>query len=220
MSERSEGASALEALERFVVENDDLLELEERIGRFNIFDALRLARTEIRHSNFLAWLLDPLESPGQGALFLKAIVSDMLRLSPGELWPLSPIELDGVELRGVEIRREWRHLDILITCQEPAFVVAIENKIGSGEGEGQLGRYEAVVGEVLSGIPALFVFLTLEGEEPSGQRWVPYKYADIHRVLERVMRSHGEAIGHDVKAVVEHYLRLIGSRFMDDPKVD
>jgi hypothetical protein len=59
--------SELEALERFVVENDDLLELEATIGRFNIFDALRIDRAEIRHSNFLAWLLTPSESHGQGA---------------------------------------------------------------------------------------------------------------------------------------------------------
>jgi hypothetical protein len=64
-------ASDLEVLERFVVDNDDLSELEIRIGRFNIFDALSIARTEIRHSNFLAWLLDPSESHGQGPLFLR-----------------------------------------------------------------------------------------------------------------------------------------------------
>ena len=31
---------ALDVLERFVIDNDDLLELEECIGRFNVFDAL------------------------------------------------------------------------------------------------------------------------------------------------------------------------------------
>jgi hypothetical protein len=54
------------ALETFVVDNDDLLALESIIGRFNIFDALNIARAEIRHSNFLAFILDPAESHGQG----------------------------------------------------------------------------------------------------------------------------------------------------------
>ena len=106
-------------MEHFVVDNDDLLELEQRIGRFNIFDALGIARVEIRHSNFLAWLLDPAESHGQGLLFLRAVLMDLLRDAPVERRVLSPVELDGAELRGVEIRREWRHIDILITCQEP-----------------------------------------------------------------------------------------------------
>jgi len=82
MTGSSDETAARAALERFVVENEDLLALEERIGRFNIFDALGVVRAEIRHSNFLAWLLDPLESHGQGALFLKALLMDLLRHTP------------------------------------------------------------------------------------------------------------------------------------------
>ena len=82
----------LAALEHFVVQNDDLLELEQRIGRFNIFDALGIARVEIRHSNFLAWLLDPAESHGQRSLFLKAVLMDLLRDAPVEHRILSPVE--------------------------------------------------------------------------------------------------------------------------------
>lgn len=211
---------ALKALERFVVENDELLALEERIGRFNIFDALGIARRELQHSNFLAWLLDPAESHGQGALFLKAILMDLLAQTPPEHRPLSPVELDGAELRGVEIRREWRNIDILITCEEPKFVIAIENKIGSGEHGMQLSRYETVLNEAFGNVPKQFVYLTIEGDEPSEEKWVPYTYGDIHRILTRVRRTNATAIGEDVLAFLDHYLRLIGSQFMDDPKID
>src|SRR5204862_508773 len=83
-------------LERFVAENDDLLAVEEQIGRFNIFDALGIARIEIRHSNCLAWLLSPGESHGQGDLFLKSLLMDVLRKSrqEGITPPISPVELD------------------------------------------------------------------------------------------------------------------------------
>src|SRR6266702_430400 len=128
-----ENSDSLEALERFVVENDDLLQLESHIGRFNIFDALSITRVEIRHSNFLAFLLDPAESHGQGQLFLKAILMDLLKKAPPEGRPLSPIDLDGADLRGVEVRREWKNIDLLIICQEPRFIFVIENKIRSKE---------------------------------------------------------------------------------------
>src|SRR6516162_4467100 len=107
------------ALERFVVENDDLLALESMIGRFNIFDALNISRVEIRHSNFLAFILDPAESHGQGQVFLKAVLMDLLKAAPLALRPFSPIELDGADLRGIVVRREWEHIELFISCQHP-----------------------------------------------------------------------------------------------------
>lgn len=46
----------------------DRLDLELRTP--NIFQILNIARAEIRHSNFLAWLLDPNGTHGLGRLFL------------------------------------------------------------------------------------------------------------------------------------------------------
>ncbi len=213
--------SDLECLERFVAENDELLELEERIGRFNVFDALGIARAEIRHSNFLAWLLNPNESHGQGDLFLKAVLMDILRRARRNdiSVPISAVSLDGAEFRDVEIHREWKGIDLLIRCSDPALVVTIENKVDSGEHSGQLGRYEAVAEADFEGIPSLFVFLTPDGRHASDIDWTPYSYADIFRVLSRVRRQAGGSLGPDVAIFLDHYLNLIGSRFMEDPHV-
>jgi hypothetical protein len=214
---------ALTALEQFVIDNDDLLHLEERIGRFNIFDALRIVDREVKHSDFLAWLLDPNESHSQGGLFLRAILMDLFKTARenGFDCPVSPIELDGEELRGVEVRREWRHADILIRCERPFFVIAIENKIRSGEHSNQLDRYRKVVESEFGSIGCMYVFLTVEGDDPSEDAkpdWVPYSYADIHRVLLRVRKANESSIGSDVLAFLDHYLRLIRGRLMDDEK--
>src|SRR5437016_8926688 len=91
----AQAAEDLAALERFVVDNDDLLTLESLIGRFNIFDALAISQAEIRHSNFLAFILDPAESHGQGQLFLKAVLMDLLKAAPSDLRPFVPIDRDG-----------------------------------------------------------------------------------------------------------------------------
>jgi hypothetical protein len=210
----------LAALDRFIVGNDDLSGLELLIGRFNIFDALDISRVEIRHSNFFGWLLDPSESHGQGPLFLRAILMDMLHKAPQPIRPFSPVELDGAQFRGVEVRREWRHIDILIRCKEPAFVVAIENKVESDEHGDQLKRYEEEVARSFSGDPALLVYLTKDAAEASSDKWVSYGYADIHRVLDRCRRINVGSVGTEVLVFLDHYLRLIGSRFMDNPKID
>ncbi|MEM9559335.1 MAG: PD-(D/E)XK nuclease family protein [Planctomycetota bacterium] len=213
-------AEALAALESFVVDNDDLVALEERIGRFNIFDALGIVRAEIHHSAFLAWLLDPGESHRAGQVFLRAVLMDMLRNASHAGRPMSPVELDGLELGGVEVRREADNIDILIAADDPKLVVAIENKIDSGEHSGQLGRYRGVVARKYPRHRPLFVFLTREGDEPSDDAWTSYSYADLHATLSRVRKLHADALGDDVRAFLDHYLRMIGSRFMDDPKID
>lgn len=212
----------LQSLERFVVENEDMSDLEERIGRFNIFDALSIARVEIRHSNYLAWLLTPAESHGQGDLFLKSLLMDVLRKArqQGITPPISPVELDGADLKGVEIRREWRNIDMLIMCDEPRFVIAIENKVDSGEHSNQLQRYEDTVAAEHRDARRLFVYLTPEGDEPSDTDWVAYSYADLHRAFTRTQKANAGAIGGDVAVFLGHYLSLIGNRFMENEDID
>jgi hypothetical protein len=218
---KADASEALAGLERFVAENDELLELEERIGRFNIFDALRIVEREVKHSDFLAWLLDPNESHGQGGLFLRAILMDLFKTARenGFTCPVSPIELDGEELRGIEVRREWRHIDLLIRCDQPRFILGIENKIRSGEHGNQLKRYRESVETEFGNVSCMYVYLTVEGDEPSGDQWVPYSYADLHRVLVRARNANETSIGDDVLAFLDHYLRLIRGRLMDDPKI-
>jgi len=209
-----------EAMERFVIENDDLLRLEEAIGRFNIFDALGVARAEIRHSNFLAWLLDPGESHGHGDLFLKAVVMDMLRQTEPALRPLSPLALDGVEMSGVVVKREWpAKTDLCISCATPPFVLAVENKVDSGEHSNQLAKYSKAIAAQFPGIGALKIFLTRTGAVPSDDTWTVYTHADLHRVLSRVRRMAGGTLGGDVGVFLDHYLNLIGSQFMDNPEI-
>ena len=208
------------AFERFVVENDDLLTLEARIGRFNIFDALRISDVEIRHSNFLAFLLDPAESHGQGQLFLKAVLMALFKNAPPD-FPISPIRLDGIDLRGVEVKREWQHIDLLITCKEPRFAVVIENKVWSKEHSNQLSSYQDSMKKAFSDdLPVHYIYLTPEGNDPSEEVWRPYSYSKIHGVLKRVRDSHQNAIGDEVLVFLDHYLNLLGTRFMNDPTLD
>jgi hypothetical protein len=211
---------AREALERFIVDNDDLLSLESRIGKFNIFDALSITDIEIRHSNFLAFILDPAESHGQGQVFLKAILMDLLKHASPELRPLSPIDLDGIDLRGIEVKREWKNIDLLIVCKDPHFAVVIENKIGSREHSNQLARYKNTVTDHYGSLPTLYVYLTRDGDEPSEDCWVPYTYAEIHHVLSRVRQTYQNAIGDEIRVFLDHYLNLIGTRFMNDEELD
>ena len=63
-----EGEDALKALEDFVVGNPELEELEALLSQFNLFEAIGAVRMEVRHSDFLAFLLDPAQKHGLGLL--------------------------------------------------------------------------------------------------------------------------------------------------------
>lgn len=58
-----------EALRKFLADIECLDALSPWTERFNIFDILKISRTEIRHSNMLSWLLDPNENHGLGDKF-------------------------------------------------------------------------------------------------------------------------------------------------------
>lgn len=66
----------------------------------------------------------------------------------------------------------------------------------------------------------MFVYLTPDADEPSKDNWVPYSYGRLHRVLKRIRDAYGNAIGDDVLVFLDHYLGLIGTRFMNDSRID
>ncbi|HEU5368889.1 MAG TPA: PD-(D/E)XK nuclease family protein [Ktedonobacterales bacterium] len=65
---------ARKALEALVVDNPDLERLEALLERFNIFEAIGAVRQEVRHSDFLAFLLTPQQNHGLGDAFLKRLI--------------------------------------------------------------------------------------------------------------------------------------------------
>ena len=62
------------ALQKFLLDINCLDELLPWTGKFNIFDVLKISRTEIRHSNVLSWLLSASENHGLGDAFIKGIL--------------------------------------------------------------------------------------------------------------------------------------------------
>ncbi len=101
-------------------------------------------------------------------------------------------------------------------------MIAIENKINSQEHSDQLARYRQTVAEsseLSHYAKPQYVFLTRDGDEPTDSNWTIYTYADLHRSLSRCREINHSQMGDDVLAFLDHYLRLVGSRMMDDAKI-
>ncbi len=77
MSQRSQEHIAVDTLVSSIHVLD---QIEVQIGRprtFNIFEAMGATRQELRHSDFLAFLLDPHQTHGLGDALLRALLREL-----------------------------------------------------------------------------------------------------------------------------------------------
>ncbi len=194
-------------LEAFVIDNSDLNLLESKLSNFNVFEAVGMTRQEIRHSYFLAFLLNPSESHYFGDLFLKKFLISALRSL--ESPPLSAITIDVADLEDSEVRREYKNIDILIYSQNEKIVVAIENKVDSGEHDDQLNRYKDIVLTEFSGYQVFLIYLTKKGDQPSTPHWHPLSYEIISQCIDEICIQHAAKMNTDVHTLMTHYSNLI-----------
>ena len=164
------------ALQEFLLDIKCLEPLSEWTKRFNLFDILKLTRYEIRHSNMLAWLLDPNENHGIG---------DGVLRNDGDVF-----ENLLMNYNNFEIKREFNWIDILAVSREDKFVLCIENKIESGEHDDQLNRYRKTVMESFTGYRVMFIYLTPSGIAASDpENWYALSYNDLLAIIESACNS-------------------------------
>lgn len=184
-----------------------------RIQEPNIFRILGVSEYEIRHSNFLGWLLNPNESHGLHDLFLQRFLQDILIDDRAE--NISIIELGNLNVSEVEIRREWKNIDILIVTEK--FVVCIENKLWSGESEGQLIKYKTVIEASFPDKKMCFVFLNPTGFEASeSSSYIAYSYPRIAELLKAILKSRQEILNPSITLYLKDYLTILKQNVMSD----
>lgn len=206
---------------------DDLLtdklffELDARLSKFNIFSAVGAERAELRHSNFLATLLAPHGNHGLGETFL---TNFLIRVTKKVGSSFSPADVVLNDWFGIEVRREWRNIDILLLDRKSGFVCCIENKIDAGEHGRQLAKYAGIVSREFPSheFPhRLFLFLTPDGytqAEDDAHDFLPIGY-DI--VLEAAKAVHSDLDPQSgMGYVLGQYIDLIEGKIMQDTELE
>ena len=139
-----------------LLKDEDFDKLDLGLKNPNIFQILRITNNEIRHSNFLSWLLDPNQSHKLGDIFLKRFLREVF--SSEKFGEIDQSDVEGLDLTKVEIQREWKNIDILIKLND--VVVCIENKVLSKEHSNQLMRYREIIESQFPNHKKTYVFLT------------------------------------------------------------
>lgn len=207
-------------LDAFLVDNNELEELDARLAGFNLFRVLRIEKTEIRHSNVLAWLLTPNAAHGLGDLFLRRFLSRLLMANQQISTSLTPARVELMDLSDVEVLREWRNIDILAHSASGGWCLLIENKIASKESAGQLAKYKSIVEQEFASAELVPVFLTMDGEDPSddGQEagYVSLSHVEVLELAERMVGQNRSRIPGDAQTFLNHYLDVLRRLSMQD----
>lgn len=175
----------------------------------NIFESLKLKNKEIRHSNFLAWLLDPLENHGINEIFLKKVIREIF--NDEKINNKTIFDADSINYNQVEVRREWKHLDLLVILENEVFV--FENKIWHKDGFKQLTRYKRIAEEAFCGKEIFFVYLTPYGIDPieikARDTYINYSYHSIAKIIEQILCIYSENLNPRAKIYLEDYNSML-----------
>jgi hypothetical protein len=210
---------AIQALEALIIGNPELDELELLLAEFNIFDALGAVRQELRHSDFLAFLLDPSQNHGLGDAFVTRLLQAVLLAARGAHFPVAPLDLDVWSLDEITVQREWQHIDILLVHAEHRLAVVIENKVGSEEHSDQLARYHDIVRRSYPAATFFGIYLTPDGEPPTHPEYLPCSYKMVAETIQNLMESRKSTMGEDVRMILRHYHQMLHRHIMSDSQI-
>ncbi len=200
---------------------DPLLEqLELQLHRPNFFYILRFQDAEIRHSNFLAWILNPRGNHGLGDIVLRRVLKDLFSNDAYE-W-IDEFQADIISLSEIELRREWNNIDLMILHE--SFAMCIENKVRSTDHSNQLARYKNTVETAFPLINHAFVYLTPDGRSPTesddASAYQTYAHYDIAVIVKDVLNVYGESLSSRVRTYIDDYLTVIRREVMQDDTVN
>ena len=206
--------------------SDDFGKLTDISDKFNVFKVLKLENSEIRHSNFLGWLLNPCENHLMGDYFLKEFLKMIIKdhsTNSNVSASISDIVLNDfmdTEVTLEKLTDEGRRIDILLESRKNQFVCVIENKIWSDEGCNQLEDYYKYINaheKYKSYKHKLFVFLTPKKEYDCTQlykNYIRYDYEKICQAIDKLLKNKQNIIEDDVKYFIENYKEMVERNIM------
>ncbi len=184
----------------------------------NIFRSLSIERKELRHSNFIAYILNPNESHGLGDVVIRKLMRDIF--SDEKATDRDIFDADGLDLLNIEIRREWRNIDLLIILGRD--VVVIENKVDSADHSDQLKKYFEIANASFPGKKIHFVYLTPFGNDPQdenfGKLYINYSYLQLAEIIDSIIDLYKNKLSQKVFFYLSDYLLTVKRELLMNDK--
>ncbi|MFP8782590.1 PDDEXK-like family protein [Planococcus plakortidis] len=199
--------------------------LHQKFHQFNPLKVLRVDQFEIRHSNILAWLLDPNETHQLGSFFLKKLLTRLVMRAEneGKAGGIDFLSFLYSSFHDAEVSREVkthtnRKIDLLVHVPSQKLVLVIENKFHAGESDGQLADYLAYAKAEFQepGYTLLPIFLTLANEEPSDDSYLLLGYEDVLEIIEQQLEFSKETTAGAIYDFLSFYIEVLKEQLVHD----
>jgi len=202
-----------------LVDDRAFQEIDHQLRRFNLFEAIGAIKGELRHSDFLAFILSPARPHGLGSELLLRVLRTIFAKIPPARREIRTLELILADLERAIIYRERDNIDLLIDVEELGLIVAIENKIGAQVSESQLRRNKVTVTQKFHNHRFLFVLLTPHGTKPEDSDYVAFSYTELADVIEALLRDQREGLSVEIAVVLRHYIDMLRRNIVEDDKL-
>ena len=204
-----------EALKRFLLDIDCLEQLNDWTGKFNLFDVLKITRTEIRHSNMLAWLLNPNENHGLDESVIKGFIQYAITSFSDNEDVFDTLLMD---FRSFNVYREWHHIDVLAVSDKEKYILCIENKIDTGEHDNQLSKYQATLNTTYPEYKKAYIFLSPEGIKSSiPETWISMDYSNVVSIIENACKK--VSLLPEANILITNYVETIRRNIVGDERL-
>lgn len=202
-----------------LVDDPRFQEIDHHLRKFNLFEAIGAVRGELRHSNFLAFVLSPARPHGLGTELLLLVLRAILAKVPADRRDIRALELIVADLDRTVVHRERDNIDLLIDVKELRLIVTIENKIDAQVGKDQLNIYKAIVRRKFPNHRFLFVLLTPQGIKPKDPDYVAFSYSELADIIDALARDRAETLSDEMVLILRHYVRMLRRNIVEDERL-
>ncbi len=205
---------------RMVGDDADFETLCRKLFVFSPFEALGVADYEVRHGNFLAYLLNATAAHGFGEHVLVTFLKQLFTRDT-DASKLAQVVINGVGQ--TLIRREWHDIDIVIELNDPKLntIIVVELKVHAQESAHQLKKYKTFIESrpEYRDYDKLYVFMTPEGTEASHQGWRDFNMTAgfVQSLRQIATNNQGNEIA---RAMLADYVRIMEQKFMTDKELE
>jgi len=198
----------------------EFIQLDRMLKRFNVFTATDMRRREVKHTKFLAHLLDPHETHGLGIRFLENFVLNLINEKGRETIDFFNLDLMNAEIlseHNLEAKgKKGKSIDLLIfipslSHESKNILIAIEAKVDSKESQDQLSGYRELIEEKFGQeFVTHYFFLTAHGEDPSDEKWLGVTFGNIViPTIETLKQSYQDTISDYLISIIEDYVEIM-----------